>query len=67
MSLVIKNFDGINRVTNNISSNNCVGEQKKQLSSEKSKLKVFFALLNRCSTYLKSASVFFQIKLTIEK
>jgi len=34
-------------------SNNCIGEQKKQLSSER---KTKLALLHRCSTYLKSAS-----------
>jgi len=31
------------------------------LSSEKTKLKALFALLNRCSTYLKSASGMFII------
>jgi len=37
-------------------SNNCVGEQKSNFLLSKTELKAIFALLHRCSTYLKSAS-----------
>jgi len=36
-------------------SNNYVGEQKSNYLRRKTKLKVIFAFLHRCSTYLKSA------------
>jgi len=46
----------LNRGGSRGTSNNCEGEQNSNYLPRKTKLKIIFALLHRCSTYLKSAS-----------
>jgi len=49
-------FDTLARGGSRGTSNNGVGEQNSNYLLGKTKIKAFFALLHRCSTYPKSAS-----------